>query len=100
MVQVEVVATEELGDRSYLAHDGRVSVVIDPQRDIDRIEAALDRLGVRCVLVLETHIHNDYVSGGYQLAKKTGADYAVSAHDQVDFDRSPSTTATSSPPVR
>ena len=89
MVQVEVVATEELGDRSYLAHDGRVAVVIDPQRDIDRVEAVLGQLNVRCVLVLETHIHNDYVSGGYQLAKATGADYAVSAHDAVDFDRNP-----------
>jgi glyoxylase-like metal-dependent hydrolase (beta-lactamase superfamily II)/rhodanese-related sulfurtransferase len=87
MVHVEVIATEELGDRSYLAHDGRVAVVVDPQRDIDRMEAALARLGVRCVLVVETHIHNDYVSGGYQLAKDTGADYAVSAHDEVDFDR-------------
>jgi hydroxyacylglutathione hydrolase len=89
MVEVEVVATEELGDRSYVAHDGQDAVVIDPQRDIHRIQAALDRLGVRCVLVLETHIHNDYVSGGYQLAKTTGADYAVSAHDEVDFDRHP-----------
>src|SRR3981081_1342462 len=87
MVHVEVIATQELGDRSYLAHDGRVAVVVDPQRDIDRMEAALARLGVRCVLVVETHIHNDYVSGGYQLAKDTGADYAVSAHDEVDFDR-------------
>lgn len=89
MVRVEVVATKELGDRSYLAHDGRVAVVIDPQRDIDRIEAVLARLNVRCVLVLETHVHNDYVSGGYQLAKVTGADYAVSAQDEVDFDRHP-----------
>jgi hydroxyacylglutathione hydrolase len=89
MVQVEVVATEELGDRSYLAHDGRVAVVVDPQRDIDRIQAALDRLGLRCALVVETHIHNDYVSGGYQLARATGADYAVSAQDDVDFDRRP-----------
>jgi hydroxyacylglutathione hydrolase len=84
MVHVEVIAPQELGDRSYLAHDGRVAVVVDPQRDIDRMEAALARLGVRCVLVVETHIHNDYVSGGYQLAKDTGA---VSAHDEVDFDR-------------
>jgi glyoxylase-like metal-dependent hydrolase (beta-lactamase superfamily II)/rhodanese-related sulfurtransferase len=89
MVQVEVVATEELGDRSYLAHDGTVAVAIDPQRDIDRIQSALDRLGVRCTLVMETHVHNDYVSGGYQLAKVTGAVYAVSAHDTVDFDHHP-----------
>src|ERR1700704_3153947 len=89
MLQVEVLATEELGDRSYVVHDGQVAVVVDPQRDIDRIEAVLARLGTRCVLVLETHIHNDYVSGGYQLARTTGADYALSAHDEVSFDRHP-----------
>lgn len=89
VVQVEVIATEELGDRSYLAHDGRVAVVVDPQRDIDRVEQLLEALQVRCELVLETHIHNDYVSGGFQLAKLTGARYAVSAHDDVEFDRLP-----------
>ena len=36
MVNVEVLATDELGDRSYVAHDGQAAVVIDPQRDIDR----------------------------------------------------------------
>jgi len=87
MMHVEVIATEELGDRSYVVHDGQVAVVVDPQRDIDRVEAVLNRLGLRCVLVLETHIHNDYVSGGYQLARTTGADYAISAHDEVSFDR-------------
>ena len=89
MMQVEVIATEELGDRSYVVHDGQVAVVVDPQRDTDRIEAVLARLGTRCVLVVETHIHNDYVSGGYQLARTTGADYAISAPDEVDFDRHP-----------
>ena len=44
-MQVEVLATEELGDRSYVVHDGQVAVVVDPQRDIDRIEAVLARLG-------------------------------------------------------
>nr|WP_042178464.1 MBL fold metallo-hydrolase [Kibdelosporangium sp. MJ126-NF4]CEL13193.1 Metallo-beta-lactamase family protein [Kibdelosporangium sp. MJ126-NF4]CTQ98883.1 Metallo-beta-lactamase family protein [Kibdelosporangium sp. MJ126-NF4] len=87
MVHVEVVVTDELGDRSYVAHDDRVAVVVDPQRDIDRVEKLLDRLGLSCELVLETHIHNDYVSGGHQLAKVTGARYAVSAHDEVEFER-------------
>lgn len=86
-MHVEVVATEELGDRSYVAHDGRVAVVVDPQGDIDRVRALLGRLGLTCELVLETHIHNDYVSGGFQLAAVTGARYAVSAHDDVEFDR-------------
>ena len=37
--------------------------------------------------VVETHIHNDYVTGGLALARRTGADYLVSADDEVSFDR-------------
>ncbi|MBB4935837.1 rhodanese-related sulfurtransferase [Streptosporangium album] len=47
MIHVEVVETSSLGDRSYLAHDGRLALVIDPQRDIDRVLALAGRLGVR-----------------------------------------------------
>ncbi len=86
-MQVEVVSTDELGDRSYIAHDGEAALVVDPQRDLDRIEAVLAKQGLRCVLVAETHIHNDYVSGGLELARRTGATYVVAAKDQVAFDR-------------
>jgi glyoxylase-like metal-dependent hydrolase (beta-lactamase superfamily II) len=86
-VQVDIISTDELGDRSYIAHDGDVAVVIDPQRDIDRIEAALAERGLRCVVVAETHIHNDYVSGGLELARRRGATYLVAAADRVHFER-------------
>jgi hydroxyacylglutathione hydrolase len=86
-VQVEVVETSSLGDRSYLAHDGRVALVVDPQRDIDRVLALAGRLGVRITHVAETHVHNDYVSGGLALARLTGAAYLVAAADEVEFDR-------------
>jgi hydroxyacylglutathione hydrolase len=86
-VTVEVVQTSSLGDRSYLAHDGQVAVVIDPQRDIDRILALAGSLGVGITHVAETHLHNDYVSGGLALARLTGAAYLVAADDHVAFDR-------------
>jgi hydroxyacylglutathione hydrolase len=91
VVSVEVLQTSSLGDRSYLAHDGQVAIVVDPQRDIDRILALAGRLGVRITHVAETHVHNDYVSGGLALAKLTGADYLVAANDQVGFERRPVT---------
>ncbi|MGQ0774768.1 MAG: MBL fold metallo-hydrolase [Pseudonocardiales bacterium] len=87
VVNVEVVETSELGDRSYIAHDGVTAVVIDPQRDLDRIEAVLADKGLTCAVVLETHVHNDYVTGGYELARQTGARYVLSTADEVDFDR-------------
>ena len=87
--EIVVIETPPLGDRSYLAHDGRVAVVVDPQRDIDRVLAAADEAGVRITHVLETHIHNDYVTGGLALARATGAAYLVNADDDVAFDRTP-----------
>ncbi|WP_366557230.1 MBL fold metallo-hydrolase [Pseudonocardia sp. SCN 73-27] len=86
-LSVDVVETSELGDRSYIAHDGTTAVVVDPQRDLDRVEKLLADLGVGVGLVVETHIHNDYVTGGYELARRTGAGYVVAAADHVDFAR-------------
>jgi glyoxylase-like metal-dependent hydrolase (beta-lactamase superfamily II)/rhodanese-related sulfurtransferase len=91
MVNVEVLETSELGDRSYVVHDGRTAVVVDPQRDIDRVERILAERGLSVAAVAETHIHNDYVSGGLALAARTGADYLVAADDDVAFERRPVT---------
>src|ERR1700740_2295651 len=57
MVEVLQIETPTRADRTYLAHDARVAVVIDPQRDIDRVTALAGRLGVRITHVAETHIH-------------------------------------------
>jgi hydroxyacylglutathione hydrolase len=89
MVEVLQIETPTLGDRSYLAHDGDVAVVIDPQRDIDRVTALAERHGVRITHVAETHIHNDYVSGGLALSREAGAAYLVGAADPVSFRREP-----------
>ncbi|MGI8521922.1 MAG: rhodanese-like domain-containing protein [Nocardioides sp.] len=83
------VETPTLGDRSYVVHDGEVAVVVDPQRDIDRVLAILDEHEVRLTDVFETHIHNDYVTGGLALAQRTGAAYHVNADDDVSFERTP-----------
>ena len=43
--------------------------MVDPQRDIDRVLDLAGDLGVRITAVAETHAHNDYVSGGLELAR-------------------------------
>ncbi|GAA0920952.1 MBL fold metallo-hydrolase [Nonomuraea longicatena] len=91
MYDVHVIETSSLGDRSYLATDGAAAVVIDPQRDVDRVLALAGRLGVRITAVAETHLHNDYVSGGLELSRLTGAAYAMAAGDEVAFERTPLT---------
>lgn len=86
MIEILTVETTGLGDRSYLAHDGRVALVIDPQRDYDRVLAVATDAGVTITHVFETHIHNDYVTGGLALARATGAAYLLNADDDVTFD--------------
>ncbi len=87
MITVVPLDTAGLGDRSYVAHDGEVALVVDPQRDYDRVLAITEEAGVEITHVFETHVHNDYVSGGLALARETGAAYHLNAEDDVDFER-------------
>jgi hydroxyacylglutathione hydrolase len=89
MIEILTVDTPSLGDRGYLATDGAVALVVDAQRDFDRIvDLARDR-GVEITHVFETHVHNDYVTGGLALARAVGAQYIVNGADPVRFDRTP-----------
>jgi hydroxyacylglutathione hydrolase len=81
------IDTPTLGDRGYIAHDGKTALVVDPQRDIDRVEEVLTANNLELGAVVETHMHNDYVSGGLVLAQKYQASYITSADDPVQFQR-------------
>ncbi|GGM48184.1 rhodanese-like domain-containing protein [Dactylosporangium sucinum] len=89
MPNVLPIDTPSLGDRGYLVHDGQVAFVIDPQRDIDRVLDLAATEGVTITHVFETHLHNDYVTGGHALARRTGAAYHLNADDPVAFDHVP-----------
>jgi glyoxylase-like metal-dependent hydrolase (beta-lactamase superfamily II)/rhodanese-related sulfurtransferase len=82
---VIVIDTPGLGDRGYIVHDGVNAFVIDPQRDTDRVEQLVAEHGLNVTHVGETHIHNDYVNGGYQFAKKHGARYMVPADVELAY---------------
>jgi hydroxyacylglutathione hydrolase len=87
MTEIVTIETPALGDRSYLICDGAQAVVVDAQRDIDRVLAAAQARRVHITHVLETHIHNDYVTGGFALAGQVGAEYVVAASEEVSFER-------------
>ena len=84
---VTILETPDLGDRSYVVDDGAAALVIDPQRDLDRVEAVLAARGVNLVAVAETHLHNDYVSGGLELARRHDVDYLVPCEAEVAYER-------------
>ena len=89
MIEISAIETKSLGDRGYLVTDGETALVIDPQRDFDRVLRLSAERGAEISHVFETHLHNDYVTGGYALARATGAAYHVNAADQVTFERTP-----------
>lgn len=88
-MKISIIETSGLGDRSYLVDRGDTAVVIDPQRDIDRVLSLARDRGVTITHVVETHIHNDYVTGGLELARTVGAEYVVPAGDDVAYERRP-----------
>lgn len=74
-VHVDQVSTPSLGNHTYVVTVGDKAVVIDPQRDIERFEPPIGDADL--VAVCETHIHNDYVSGGFWLADRHDAMYVL-----------------------
>ena len=84
--EVVVIDTSSLGDRSYLVYDGAAALVVDPQRDLNRVLDLARIKGVQITHVLESHVHNDYVSGGLELARATRADNVLSAVENVAFE--------------
>ncbi|MHB1865566.1 MAG: MBL fold metallo-hydrolase [Candidatus Saccharimonadales bacterium] len=76
-VEIYQLSTPGLGDHSYLVRSGEEVAVIDPQRDIDRYRTAIAELGGKVTVVAETHVHNDYVSGGRALAAEYGATHVL-----------------------
>ena len=85
-MHVITIETASLGDRSYVVHDGADALVVDPQRDLDRVLSAVEDEGVRVTHVAETHVHNDYVSGGLVLVRMTGATYVHAEAEPLRFD--------------
>jgi hydroxyacylglutathione hydrolase len=80
--RVEVFTARELGNTTYLLGDPETgeAVVVDPMRDVDQYLARAEALGLRITATLETHVHNDFVSGSRELEKEVGARIHA-AHD-------------------
>jgi hydroxyacylglutathione hydrolase len=80
-MRLQQFVVDGLGHLSTLiADDGAgLAAVIDPRRDIDVYLEAARASDLRITHVLETHLHNDYVSGARELAALTGATHVIGA---------------------
>ncbi|HET8785511.1 MAG TPA: MBL fold metallo-hydrolase, partial [Candidatus Limnocylindrales bacterium] len=85
-VEHEILRTRALGNSTYvLASDGE-ALVVDPPRDAWRVREILERRGWRLRYVVETHVHNDYLTGGLELAASEGARVIAPARGRYAFD--------------
>ncbi|MFM8999330.1 MAG: MBL fold metallo-hydrolase [Actinomycetota bacterium] len=89
-IDYEVFVTAGLGDNTFLVASGDEAVLVDPQRDAWRFVAAAERRGLRIRGVLETHVHNDYLSGAHEVRAATGADILAPAKGGYAFPHTPS----------
>jgi len=90
-MQIRQLRVEGLGHLSTLVADetAGVAAVVDPRRDVDVYLDAARELDVRITHVVETHLHNDYVSGGRDLTALTGARHVIGAGAQLRHEHGP-----------
>ncbi|MFG2876518.1 rhodanese-like domain-containing protein [Streptomyces sp. NPDC048337] len=87
--EIEIMTTASLGDTSYLLVSGDEAALVDPQRDSWELVESCTSRGVAIRYVLETHVHNDYVSGALEVRAATGATVAGPARAPYAFDHLP-----------
>jgi glyoxylase-like metal-dependent hydrolase (beta-lactamase superfamily II)/rhodanese-related sulfurtransferase len=83
--EIQVFPTIALGDNTYLLTAGRDAALIDPQRDAWRFLAAAESQGLTVRYVIETHVHNDYLSGALEVGSATGAQVVAPARGAYRF---------------
>ncbi|MBI4497115.1 MAG: MBL fold metallo-hydrolase [Chloroflexi bacterium] len=90
-MQIRQFVDEGLGNAAHLIISERagVAALIDPLRSVDPYLDAAAAAGVRISYVLETHVHNDFISGSREVAARTGARIAASAAAGLAFDYHP-----------
>ena len=81
----KLFVTVGLSDNSYLVVSGDEAFVVDPQRDAWRFLSAAEAQKVSVRYVLETHVHNDYVSGAREIHTATQAEIAAPAKGNYAF---------------
>lgn len=90
-MEFEQFHLESLGHASYLigSSDTGEALVLDPRRDVDVYVQAAAQRGLRIRYVVDTHQHNDYLSGIAELADRTGATRLGSAEADLGYDHQP-----------
>src|SRR5439155_557023 len=69
--------------------DSGQAVAVDPLRDIGQYLDQADQLQVRITHALETHVHNDFVSGARELQVEAGSEVGAAEDARLEFKHLP-----------
>ena len=85
---IEAVRIESLSNTTYVvgSEQSGIAAVIDPVRDVDHYTTIAADRGVEIKYALETHVHNDCVSGARELSSQTGCAVGASASGGLLFE--------------
>ncbi|MDY0404259.1 MBL fold metallo-hydrolase [Virgibacillus sp. 179-BFC.A HS] len=72
------------GCLSYMVVSDGEAALIDATRMTDVFINFADSIGAKITHVLDTHLHADHISGGRQIAEKTGATYWLPPKDATE----------------
>src|SRR5260370_39092903 len=86
MVTVQPFEAKELGNASFLVADpeAKVAAIVDPFRDVDAYLTHAEQHGFRVTHALDTHVHNDFVSGARELKALAGTSIDL-LHPEDEF---------------
>ncbi|MFB4163938.1 MBL fold metallo-hydrolase [Alteribacillus sp. JSM 102045] len=79
------------GCLSYMIESNGEAAIVDTNRMIEVYENTAEKHGVQIKHLIDTHLHADHISGGRELAEKTGGTYHLPPKDaeQVTFNYTP-----------
>jgi hydroxyacylglutathione hydrolase len=85
--RVDLFRAPELGNTTYLVSDPESgeAVAIDPLRDVGQYLDRAEELDVRIAGALETHVHNDFVSGSRELEAEAGSAIYAAPDSGLEF---------------
>lgn len=82
---------ESLGHASYLIGSEEIggALVLEPRRDVDVYFQNARQEGVLIAFAVDTHQHNDYLSGARELSHRGGVEILASASAQLGYPARP-----------
>jgi len=72
-MKVEQIYTGCLAQGAYYFESNGEAAIIDPLREVQPYISMAEERGAKIKYIFETHFHADFVSGHFDLSKKTGA---------------------------